>query len=190
MSSVSILSEKFFHDEAKAFDHVEKILVPEPCRQVSKLHRSRQTAANTHAHAFDTVLVPVHPRHRFAPDLGQPIETVGTKRGSGIELVVDRVHAECVIRACEHDALHAVTTRAFVQLVQPAQIVFDDFGQRALDARSGEMDADVDTFEDAIHDGRVTQIAKADVFAFDQRCQRLRAAGRAKVDPPTQELGS
>ncbi|MEA3026415.1 MAG: hypothetical protein QOF91_1700, partial [Alphaproteobacteria bacterium] len=28
MSSVSVLSEKFFHDEAKAFEHVEKILWP------------------------------------------------------------------------------------------------------------------------------------------------------------------
>jgi len=57
MSTVSVLSEKFFHDEAKAFEHVEKILWPNgpvcpKCGNVdpSRIHRLQGKATRMGLH--------------------------------------------------------------------------------------------------------------------------------------------
>ncbi len=92
----------------------------------------------------------------------------------------DRIHADRVVRAGEHDALHALAARAFVDFDETAQVVLDDFRQRTLHAGTREMDQHVDAFEQTIHHGGVAQVAVHHVLAVDQRRQRFRASRRTQ----------
>jgi hypothetical protein len=163
-----------------AVEEVQQIAMAEPGAQVTLLGRTFEATADAHAHTFDAVLVPVHSRERFAPYLAQTVEAVRAQFAVETEALGDRIHADRVIRAREYDALHAVPARALVDLDQPAQVVFDDLGQRALHAGSGEMDQHVHAFEQAIDDSRIAQVAMHHVLAFDERRQGLRSRCRTQ----------
>jgi len=48
-----------------------------------------------------------------------------------------------MVRAGKYDAFHTVSPRTLVDLVQPNQIVLDDFGQWPLDACARHVDQNV-----------------------------------------------
>src|SRR5947208_15718055 len=104
-----------------------------------EVRRARLAAADAKRDSLDSMLVPVHPRHSFAPHLRQAIETVGTKRRVERELRFGGMHAEGMIRTRENDALDALAAGPFVNLVQADQVVFDEFQQGPLDAGPGEV---------------------------------------------------
>jgi len=114
--------------------------------------------------------------------LGQAVEAAGAERRVELQPPIHRVHAESVIRACEHDAPHLVPARSFVDLVQRAQVVLDDLGQRALDAGAGHVDQHVDAGEQLVDYCRVAQVALHQVLAVEHRRERARTPGRAEVD--------
>jgi hypothetical protein len=85
---------------------------------------------------------------------------------------------------------HFVVTVTLVDLVEPDEIVLDDFRQRPLDTRSRQVNQHVDAVEQAIDDRGVAQIAVHDVLALVQRHQRVPAPCRAQVDTALLELGA
>src|SRR3984893_15391400 len=119
---------------------VHQILRAEPCTQVAELGwRLAHRGADAHRNTLDAMLVPVHAGHRLAPDLRQAVEAVWPKRRIELELVLDRMHAEGVVRAGEDDTPNLVATSALVHLVEADEIVLDDFRQRPLDTRSRQV---------------------------------------------------
>ena len=92
------------------------------------------------------------------------------------------MHAERVVRAGEYDAAHLVAPGTFVDLVQPDQVVLDDFWQRPFDARARKVNEHVHAAQEPIDNGRITKVAVHDVFAFVQGLERGPAARRAQID--------
>src|SRR5438105_2760559 len=170
---------------------VHQILGAKPRAQLAELcRRLAHRSADAHGNALDAVLVPVHARHRLAPDLRQAVKAVGPKRRIELELVLDRMHAEGVVRAGEDHAPHLVAARTFVDLVQADEIVLDDLRQRPLDTCSRQVNQHVDAIEQAIDDGGIAQIAVHDVLALMQRRQRIPAPRRAQIDTAFLELST
>src|SRR5438093_573398 len=65
----------------------DQILRAEPCTEMTEFGRwLPHRGADAHRNALDAMLVPVHARHRLAPDLRQAVEAVGTKRGGEVQL--------------------------------------------------------------------------------------------------------
>src|SRR5215204_7259670 len=111
---------------------------------MAKLRRLLKRASDSERNAFNPMLVPIHPCHRFAPDLAEAVKPVGANRGVESELVLYGVHAEGMVGAREHDPSDAVSASAFVDFKEAPQIVFADLRKGSLHARPGHMDQHVD----------------------------------------------
>jgi hypothetical protein len=118
-----------------AHGELQQVVQAEPGAEVAELGRLRDGAADAHADALDLVLFPIKPGHAFAPHLAQPVEPVRPEVAFQAELGSSLVHADGVVRAGEDDPLHLVPARAFIDRLQPDQVVLDDLRQRALDRR-------------------------------------------------------
>src|SRR5581483_10304276 len=120
----------------RTIDQVEQIVEAEPRTQVTELGRLLDTTADPDTDALDAVLVPVQAGQTFSPHFAEAVKAVGTEVAVEAELRLDRMHADRMVRAGEHDALHAVTARAFVHFDECSQIVLDDLGQWPFHART------------------------------------------------------
>src|SRR5205823_5549791 len=90
----------------------------------------------------------------------------------------------------ENDAAHAMAARALVNRVQTDQIILDDFGERPLDAGAGHVDQNLNSFEETVHDSRVSQIAVTDILLRIDGRKRPAAACRAKLNPTCEQGGT
>ena len=111
-----------------AHRELDQVIEAEPGAEMAELSRPLDRAADTHADAFDPVLVPIESCHPLAPHLAQAIEAVGVEIAVEVELLVDAMHADRVVGAGEDDAPHAMPARAFVHRVQAYEVVLDDLG--------------------------------------------------------------
>ncbi len=155
---------------------------------MAELRRLLQRAADSERDAFDPMLVPVHPRHGFAPDLAKAVESVGAKGGVEGELVVYGMHAKGMVRAREHDPLDTVAASTFVDLEESLEVVLADLRKGPLDAGAGHMNQDVDTVQEAVDDGRVAKVAVRHVFCGRERLQWFGTTGRTKIDTPFEQF--
>jgi hypothetical protein len=142
-----------------ALDQLHQVVVAKPGTQMAELGRLFDSRADAQANTFDTMLVPVHPRHRLAPNFAEAIEPIWPQIAVEIQFAVHTVHAYGVVRAGEHNAPHAMPPRPFANRVQAKQVVLDDLGQWPFDARASHVNQHFGAREQLVYEGGVAQIA-------------------------------